>query len=38
VTFERPLNGSTATVEVTWVAPDAAHAGSRFSWQVHDEG
>jgi hypothetical protein len=43
VTFERPLNGSTATVEVTWdapphVAPDAADAGSRFSWQVHDEG
>ena len=43
VTFERALNGSTATVEVTWdapphVAPDATHAGSRFSWQVHDAG
>jgi hypothetical protein len=43
VTFERPYNASTTTVEVTWDAPpgetpDEAHARSRFSWQVHDAG
>jgi hypothetical protein len=40
VTFDRPSNGSMATVEVTWDvpegAPDEGHGGSRFSWQVHD--
>ena len=41
VTFERPPNGSAATVEVTWDAaaresPDEEHAARRFSWHVHD--
>jgi hypothetical protein len=41
VTFERPINASTATVEVTWdtparEAPENRAAGTRFSWQVHE--
>jgi hypothetical protein len=41
VTFERPLDASAATVEVTWdapprEAPEDGQAGTRFSWQVHE--
>jgi hypothetical protein len=41
VTFERPSNASTASVEVTWDAPAGearhdVHARRRFSWPVHD--